>query len=790
MAHAPRERLAKLLDDAESPGAFSAQLLVPADSLHLAVEGVGQIRLPVRAPQARKLCDVARPARFGVGEQTLTDASVRDTWEIPPELVTITGTRWAATLEGVLDEVRDQLGLPLSSRLAAELHAMLVYGPGQFFLPHQDSEKDDVMIGTLVVTLPSSQTGGELIVEHGSQSVAYRSSKDSLSFVAFYADCRHEVKPVKSGCRVTLTFNLLMYSDRTGAAADQPAAELTRCLTGHFTTRAARRFGTGDLDPPQRLVYLLDHEYTERGLSWNRLKGSDTQRAALLRAAAGQAGCEAVLALAEVKETWDCYPSEDQWDDHGYYDEDEDDYGDDPDPGGHELTDLIDSEISLGWWTSPSGKGGESISLHVPDSEVCATTPSVELKPYQSEYEGYMGNYGNTMDRWYRRAAVVVWPWERAFAARAEASASWALHELRTRIHAGDLIGARAAAESLAPFWDSTARAKPPLLESALDVATSLDERSAAALLLRPFGIESLAPEHATAVAALVACYGESWTSIVLDGWLGSRQSWAYLGDADRLGWIRSLPPLCDALCDTGEPGAAAARRLLAASWRWLSDEIRLWVSSSPAKHREERLDLLSKPLARLLEATAVIGETALRDAILAALREHGDNVLGCLIPALRASTALSKDKRRASGLERLARDCAERLGEIIARPQRDVDDWSIPSPPGCRCDLCGTLREFLTSGSRRSFEWPLAKEKRRHIHTRIDTAELPVRHETRRTGRPYTLVLTKTGELFERERRARHRAVTDLAWLIENGWLASQSPASGAGSGPASAQR
>src|SRR6266536_1413254 len=152
MAHAPRERLAKLLDDAESPGAFSAQLLVPADSLHLAVEGVGQIRLPVRAPQARKLCDVARPARFGVGEQTLTDASVRDTWEIPPELVTITGTRWAATLESVLDEVRDQLGLPLSSRLAAELHAMLVYGPGQFFLPHQDSEKDDVMIGTLVVT--------------------------------------------------------------------------------------------------------------------------------------------------------------------------------------------------------------------------------------------------------------------------------------------------------------------------------------------------------------------------------------------------------------------------------------------------------------------------------------------------------------------------------------------------------------------------------------------------------------------------------------------------------------
>ena len=73
--------------------------------------------------------------------------------------------------------------------------------------------------------------------------------------------------------------------------------------------------------------------------------------------------------------------------------------------------------------------------------------------PYQSEYEGYMGNYGNTLDRWYRRAAVVMWPLDRAFAARAEAGSQWALSELGTRIEAGDLEGARAGAESLAPFW-------------------------------------------------------------------------------------------------------------------------------------------------------------------------------------------------------------------------------------------------------------------------------------------------------------------------------------------------
>ena len=162
----------------------------------------------------------------------------------------------------MLDDVRDELGLPPTTRLRAELHAMLIYGKGQFFLPHQDSEKDDAMVGTLVVSLPSAHAGGELIVEHSGESVTYRTSKQDLSFVAFYADCRHEVKPVTSGYRVTLTFNLLADGE-ADAQGSGLAADLARCLTEHFATPAAPRYGRTDLDPPNRLVYLLDHEYTQ-----------------------------------------------------------------------------------------------------------------------------------------------------------------------------------------------------------------------------------------------------------------------------------------------------------------------------------------------------------------------------------------------------------------------------------------------------------------------------------------------------------------------------------------------
>ena len=65
------------------------------------------------------------------------------------------------------------------------------------------------------------------------EHVTYRPSKEELSFVAFYADCRHEVTPVTSGYRVTLTFNLLADGEADAPEAD-PAADLARCLTEHF----------------------------------------------------------------------------------------------------------------------------------------------------------------------------------------------------------------------------------------------------------------------------------------------------------------------------------------------------------------------------------------------------------------------------------------------------------------------------------------------------------------------------------------------------------------------------
>lgn len=65
------------------------------------------------------------------------------------------------------------------------------------------------MFGSLVVCLPSQFTGGALITRHQGRQVTYDwSSSPSTHWAAFFSDVEHEVLPVTSGHRVTLTYNL------------------------------------------------------------------------------------------------------------------------------------------------------------------------------------------------------------------------------------------------------------------------------------------------------------------------------------------------------------------------------------------------------------------------------------------------------------------------------------------------------------------------------------------------------------------------------------------------------
>ncbi len=108
---------------------------------------------------------------------------------------------------------------------------ILRYRPvnGSFFKPHVDTPRSDKMFGSLVIVFPSPHEGGALLLRHRGQEWTFDSgealaaAKDqpSIGYVGFFSDIEHEVTPVTSGHRITLTYNL--YFDDGGPVSPNDA---------------------------------------------------------------------------------------------------------------------------------------------------------------------------------------------------------------------------------------------------------------------------------------------------------------------------------------------------------------------------------------------------------------------------------------------------------------------------------------------------------------------------------------------------------------------------------------
>ena len=765
MTNVARQDLADLLRGFMGGGSFSTRRTAPVGDLAIEVRGVGLLRLPVTAGQAKELRLIARPARYGRGIETLLDRRVRDTWEVPRSRVSIDARRWVNTMRPVLELIRDDLGLSAATSLDADLHSMLVYEPGQFFAAHQDSEKDDRMIGSLVVLLPSRSTGGDLVVSHRGQSVTYRGSSTALTFIAFYADTRHEVLPVETGYRVALTYNLRLSGDATAASlAPGRSSAAAALLQQHFATPVVPRWRHDDAgEPPDRLVFLLDHQYSEHSLRWTQLKGEDATRAALLREAADGADCDVALAFAEIQETWDVEYVEHRrgrrgwssWDDDG------------PDPDDVEaLGSLIDSTIEI-----RPVEGRAVGTRHVTDEELATVTPTVEVEPYDTEYTGNMGNYGNTMDRWYRRAGLVIWPRSRAFALTAKGDPSGALDEVLA-LSCDDPNGQERRTEMvqvLLRFWADGVHGSDQrrLLPRALILAADLRDVGLASSLLAPFALEAFTVDDAPSLLMAVERYGQSWfaerlaTSMRELGYghrqeLTSRPAWAADVDAFTARLFGGDAP--------AEVRTGTVRAVTAAIWVWLRRSVQASHEIPQPSARRAALASLGPPLLAVLHASSMISADDIRSEILDTACTSAADLTPLLLATTSAAARLTAVELASVDLEPIAQHAADMLRIELSRPERREGDWSVAGfrQSSC-CQDCKELDVFLADSIRKQHIWPMARPRREHIHRRIDEAELPVTHQTRREGSPHKLVLTKTTDVFTRDAKRRSAALAEL---------------------------
>lgn len=170
------------------------------------------------------------------------------------------------------------------------------------------------MFATLTIALPTTEksTGGELIVSHRGQEHKFEMVSDRVvtrllancsavflqgdatdewdakaNWVAFFTDCVHEVKPVKKGFRVALTYFVYRpkaESKRILSEAKLPLQPPVIDLMRQFRMKATmmltewRQHGLG---------WFCEHMYVEKSLDIKHLKGSDAALARALQAIFG-----------------------------------------------------------------------------------------------------------------------------------------------------------------------------------------------------------------------------------------------------------------------------------------------------------------------------------------------------------------------------------------------------------------------------------------------------------------------------------------------------------------------
>jgi hypothetical protein len=176
----------------------------------------------------------ASPSQFGRGAETLYDPTVRSGRDLLPTDIWIEHMTsesapdnymdWfrlvsCSRLSPLLEQIRQQLA-PRTPTIRARPYKLNLYTVGDHFTTHTDAPIAADHFGTLLIFLPAQHTGGELRISHEGLSETFSFGSVSAceadvsrtvvgcDWVAFYTDCRHEVRPVIDGHRVSMAYTL------------------------------------------------------------------------------------------------------------------------------------------------------------------------------------------------------------------------------------------------------------------------------------------------------------------------------------------------------------------------------------------------------------------------------------------------------------------------------------------------------------------------------------------------------------------------------------------------------
>lgn len=633
------------------------------------------------------------------------------------------------------------------------------------------------MVATLVICLPSKHSGGELIVHHQGQvqtiEMPGAASGLETDFAAFYADCQHEVKPLLSGYRLCLTYNLVLAKPRSETVAKAPdfkdATKLAALVLSQWETKASNKD-----DSPKKLAVMLDHRYTEAGLSINTLKGVDLAKANVLFEAAEQSNCDAYLALLTLYQSGEALGGDDDYrygygSRRSYYsrydDEDEDSDSDETDSKGgseHEMGEIYDTSLNARNWSDRKGKKVTLGRIPFDEDEILSADSLTASDPSREEFEGYTGNAGMTLERWYHRAAIVLWPRSHQYQIWCEAGTDAAIFGLTQMVsklkkakkgQSELLTECRSFASNVIDSWvpgDAGTQwdpSEPNILEK-----EKLDRSPIWDLILKldaPTLIDRLIEE------VMVADRSLSFSTAFLNGIaeLGSKQVeqsiHSMIAKSNKVTLERNVVIFLKLamLSNQGKSLAGLCKKiaevLVEAIERTDSTGVQYW--DAPKIDRAGLLVAMSHSLV-MLENDKLLNRFLSWQSI-----HSRYDLVEVNIPAAIKLMTLLKDRVKGNKpirmwVDSLRKELESRTREEPAQPT----NWRRASKLSCDCADCIRLSAFLADPTQPEARFPLAKHRRQHLHGIIDGNKCDCTHTTLRVGSPQVLVCKKTTASYE----------------------------------------
>jgi hypothetical protein len=493
--------------------------------------------------------------------------------------------------------------------------------------------------------------------------------------------------------------------------------------------------------------------------------------------AAEQADCVAHLALVTL---WQSGSAEGGYQEYSYGrgrryhwsdDEDEDDY--DETATSYEMGEVYDQRLSADHWSDRQGHKVRLGEIRLDESDIVADEALDEADPNREDFEGYTGNAGMTLERWYHRAAVVIWPRSKHFHVLCSAGTDASIGGLEplvkrlkraTKAKGEDLRReCLAFASAILDSWQPGHRGFMPEKTDRVDrnVFPDLLCELGDVELVQRFLVKVMPADGTVQLGKSFAklCQQHGWTTFEagLSTVLETMTAATVIRNAELLQTLcvgrdknAERIELCRRLSERSVQALAALdQQPRNRDWQWQRiDRAALLgslVTAMTAVGAEQ-------PLSHLLDHALACDQYDLTDAHLTAIFALESRLVK--LPA--GDTAVTR------WLAACRRELEHRTAEAPPPPT----DYRRADKLSCKCADCRELSSFLADPNRPQARFPLAKARRQHLHGIIDSNRCDCTHVTEHRGSPHTLVCTKTTASYEAACQIYERDLQNLSRL------------------------